>query len=114
MFRLETVRAASAAVGSFVMGCVAVCLGSLAALPAAALAQVAAQAPQAAQPPRELTRLLPTYLIHCPKSPPAVDSQRQSVYVPVADGVKLAMDIYVPKGAAGARFPVLYTATRYW
>ena len=115
MFRLDTVRAASAAVGSFVMGCVAVCLGSLAAVPAAALAQVAAQAPQAAQPPRELTQLLPSFVTSCPKFPPAVDSQRQSVYVPVADGVKLAVDIYVPKGAApGTKFPVLYTATRYW
>jgi len=42
-------------------------------------------------------------------------AQRQSVLVPMADGVRLAVDIYLPKGAApAARVPTLYTATRYW
>src|SRR5208282_2847647 len=41
--------------------------------------------------------------------------ERQSVYVPAADGVKLAVDIFLPKGLApGTRLPAFYAATRYW
>jgi uncharacterized protein len=44
-----------------------------------------------------------------------VDADRHSVYVPVADGTRLAVDIYLPKGAKHAtKVPALYTATRYW
>jgi len=40
---------------------------------------------------------------------------RRSIYVPAADGVKLAVDIFLPKGLTpGTRLPTLYSATRYW
>jgi uncharacterized protein len=113
MYGFETARAAAwrapAVVRSFMTGCTAVCLSSL------AISQAAGRAPQAAQSPQELAQLLPSFVTSCSRSAPAADYERHSVYVPAADGVKLAMDIFVPKGAApGARFPVLYSATRYW
>jgi len=46
---------------------------------------------------------------------PDVDVDRQSIYVPAADGVKLAVDIFLPKGVApGSKLPTLFAATRYW
>jgi uncharacterized protein len=50
-------------------------------------------------------------------APPAnaAEYDRQAIYVPTADGVKLAVDIFLPKtrGPDG-KVPTLYTATRYW
>ena len=43
--------------------------------------------------------------------------QRQSIYVPVKDGVKLAVDIYRPMTAAGVEakpLPVIFYYARYW
>lgn len=49
---------------------------------------------------------------------PAVASaevDRKSVYVAMNDGVKLAVDVYLPKGlAAGTRLPSVLVSTRYW
>ncbi|HEX4243658.1 MAG TPA: CocE/NonD family hydrolase [Steroidobacteraceae bacterium] len=42
-------------------------------------------------------------------------ADRQSMYVPMEDGVRLAVDIYLPEGAhQRTKVPTLYTATRYW
>jgi putative CocE/NonD family hydrolase len=42
-------------------------------------------------------------------------AERQSIYLPMEDGVRLALDIYRPKGPGQPiRVPTLYTATRYW
>jgi uncharacterized protein len=39
----------------------------------------------------------------------------RSVYVPMRDGVRIALDIVLPVGAAGGqRFPTALTMTRYW
>ena len=41
--------------------------------------------------------------------------ERRSIYVPVADGTRLAVDIFLPQDLAPTkRLPTLYTATRYW
>ena len=52
----------------------------------------------------------------CPGSTVTTDPDvdRQSVYVSAADGVKLAVDIFLPKGLApGTKFPTFFAATRY-
>jgi len=63
-----------------------------------------------------LQDLLPPQLSVCTFSAAhAAVAERQSIYVPMADGVRLAVDIHLPKGSAQpARVPTLYTATRYW
>jgi putative CocE/NonD family hydrolase len=39
----------------------------------------------------------------------------QGVYVPMRDGVRIAVDLYLPPGlSAGDRIPVVMRATRYW
>jgi putative CocE/NonD family hydrolase len=43
------------------------------------------------------------------------DFERQAIYVPAADGVKLAVDVFLPKTRpASGKISTLYTATRYW
>ena len=38
-----------------------------------------------------------------------------SVYIPMRDGVQLAVDVVLPKDLeAGARIPALLSQTRYW
>jgi uncharacterized protein len=63
-----------------------------------------------------LADLLPPELRECSFAPAdTAAAERHSVYVPMADGVRLAVDIYLPKGASpAARLPTMYTATRYW
>ena len=69
----------------------------------------------AAGPSGELLDLLPDFVTHCPDSDPSPGYERRSVYVPAEDGVKFAVDIYLPQAAPpGTRFPTLHTATRYW
>ncbi len=62
-----------------------------------------------------LADLLQAEFSECAFSPAqAAVAQRQSILVPMVDGVRLAVDIYLPKGAtSAARVPTLYTATRY-
>ena len=44
-----------------------------------------------------------------------VQVDHRSVYVPAADGVRLAVDFYLPSGLPpGSRMPTIFTATRYW
>ncbi len=44
-----------------------------------------------------------------------VEIERRSLYVPMNDGVKLAVDVFLPKGlAAGTRLPAILVSTRYW
>lgn len=41
--------------------------------------------------------------------------RRRSVYVPMRDGVRLAVDVWLPADAPpGARFPAMLQQTRYW
>jgi uncharacterized protein len=62
-----------------------------------------------------LERLLPDSIKSCPASGQKLDYERRSIYVPAADGVELAVDIFLPKPLGPrARIPTLYTATRYW
>jgi uncharacterized protein len=42
-------------------------------------------------------------------------STEQSLYIPMRDGVRLAVDIYLPKGLQpDSKIPTLFAATRYW
>src|SRR5262245_36474830 len=38
---------------------------------------------------------------------------QRKVMVPMRDGLKMQADIYVPKGAAGDKFPVIFSRTPY-
>ena len=52
-----------------------------------------------------------------PAPPAEVEPQytRTSFYVPMRDGVQIAVDLYLPPGAgAGARVPAILRMTRYW
>ena len=40
--------------------------------------------------------------------------QLQSLYVPMPDGVRLAVDVSLPATAPGARLPTVLEADRYW
>ncbi len=43
------------------------------------------------------------------------DIERRSSYIPMEDGVRLAIDVFLPKGlAAGTRLPTILVSTRYW
>jgi putative CocE/NonD family hydrolase len=84
---------------------------------ALSLCAAAASAQSAAPPSSKIVDLLPAALTSCTGSTTTadVDAERQSIYVPAADGVKLALDIFLPKGLApGAKVPTLFSATRYW
>jgi len=63
-----------------------------------------------------LTDLLPPEIQQCSfASAQGAAAERRSVYVPMADGVRLAVDILLPPGTSpSARLPTLYSATRYW
>ena len=72
--------------------------------------------PVSAQEVGSLERELPAALTSC-SFPERSDVAytRRSLYVPMADGVRLAVDIYLPRHRAyDAKLPTLYTATRYW
>jgi len=44
-----------------------------------------------------------------------VEITRRSVYVPMPDGVKLAVDVFLPKDLpARTRLPTVFVSTRYW
>lgn len=69
-----------------------------------------------AQPTESLGQQMPPAFTSCtfPRQE-NVPYSRQSVYVPMADGVRLAVDIFLPRSISrGARLPTLYMATRYW
>ncbi len=45
----------------------------------------------------------------------AVEVARTSVYVPMKDGVRLAVDVFLPNDlAAGTKLPTILVSTRYW
>jgi uncharacterized protein len=78
---------------------------------------LAATATLRAQTASEIADLLPAWLQTCPGVPATADVgvERQSIYVPAADSVKLALDILLPSARpADAKLPTLYVATRYW
>lgn len=82
----------------------------------AALPMLAAWATAAAQPVGSLEREMSPVFTSCPfPQQPNVSYSRKSIYVPMQDGVRLAIDIFLPKNISqGARLPTLYMATRYW
>lgn len=42
-------------------------------------------------------------------------SNEQSLYIPMRDGIRLAVDLYLPRGLApDEKIPALFAATRYW
>ena len=50
-----------------------------------------------------------------PAVAPNVEPQRRSLYLSMADGVRLAVDVFLPRDLpAGTRLPTILTATRYW
>lgn len=72
--------------------------------------------PAGAQEAGSLERDMPAALTSCsfPEGS-GVANTRRSVYVPMADGVRLAVDICLPKPMPReAKLPALYTATPYW
>ena len=62
-----------------------------------------------------LIDLLPAFA-ECPAPTAiAVSYDRRSIHVPAADGVKLAVDVFLPTGRPhNGKVSTLYTATRYW
>ena len=41
--------------------------------------------------------------------------ERRSVYAPMDDGTRLAVDVFLPRGlTAGTRLPAIFVSTRYW
>jgi hypothetical protein len=45
----------------------------------------------------------------------SVEIERTSLYVPMSDGVRLALDVFLPKGlAGGSKLPTIVVSTRYW
>ncbi len=47
--------------------------------------------------------------------PTVPDIERRSSYIPMEDGVTLAIDVFLPRNlAAGARLPTVLVSTRYW
>ncbi len=65
--------------------------------------------PAAAQQPA------PLGVCSAPASSATVEIDRTSEYAPMSDGVKLALDLFLPKGrASGAKFPTILVSTRYW
>jgi putative CocE/NonD family hydrolase len=60
------------------------------------------------QPLRTLSLLALLTLGHGPAA------QDHSVYVPMRDGVRLAVDVHLPELAEGERVPALFELTRYW
>ncbi len=70
---------------------------------------ILAATPLAAQQPE------PLQSCPAPANAEAVEVARTSVYVPMNDGVRLAVDINLPKGLpAGATRPTILVSTRYW
>lgn len=63
-----------------------------------------------------LTDLLPESVTSCAAdAAKVVDVERRSLYVPAADGTRLAVDVFLPKGKEPPeRRPTLFKATRYW
>ncbi len=55
-------------------------------------------------------------LAACATPPPADTPVRnQALYVEMRDGVRIAVDVWLPEGlAAGSRLPTIMRATRYW
>jgi hypothetical protein len=50
-----------------------------------------------------------------PVTDPAPAIERTSTYVPMDDGVNLAVDLYLPQGLpSGKKLPTILVATRYW
>jgi putative CocE/NonD family hydrolase len=50
-----------------------------------------------------------------PATASGVDVERTSLYVPMPDGVRLAVDVFLPAGrSAQTRLPTVFVATRYW
>jgi len=51
-----------------------------------------------------------------PLRPPCFKgSTEQSLYIPMRDGIRLAVDLYLPRGLApDEKIPALFAATRYW
>lgn len=80
---------------------------------ALALLASAHAAPRAAA---KLANLLPDAVSACTfRAAENADAERRSMYVPTADGTRLAIDIFLPKEmAADAKIATWYTATRYW
>ena len=50
-----------------------------------------------------------------PANPTPVEIERRSSYVAMSDGVKLAVDLYLPQGfGPEAKVPTIFVSTRYW
>jgi putative CocE/NonD family hydrolase len=56
-----------------------------------------------------------TFPVNTPvRAPVYKGAATQSLYVSMRDGVRLAVDISLPRGLGNARIPALFAATRYW
>lgn len=51
----------------------------------------------------------------CPARPTTTEARRTALYVPMADGTRLAVDVILPDPLpAGTKLPAVVTFTRYW
>jgi uncharacterized protein len=84
-------------------------------LPLAAIALGLLECEHAMAESDQLMDFLPAFEMCSAPSATAAAYDRRSIYVPAADGVKLAVDIFLPKGRPkNGKVPTVYTATRYW
>ena len=52
---------------------------------------------------------------HAAPAPRSTGTRTSSVYIPMRDGVELAVEVFLPGDLeAGARIPALLSQTRYW
>lgn len=57
----------------------------------------------------------PLSACRAPASDPTVEVERRSLHVPMPDGVRLAVDLFLPRGlVGGAKLPAILVSTRYW
>jgi putative CocE/NonD family hydrolase len=82
----------------------------------ASLSMIAPGARAASASAGSLLEILPPELTQCATTPAgtADDVDRQSLYVPAHDGVRLAVDVVRPKTAGDAKLPTVFMATRYF
>ncbi|NIJ37705.1 hypothetical protein FHR22_002389 [Sphingopyxis panaciterrae] len=75
-----------------------------------------AQAMPAPARANDLLSVLPPRLGQCaatPAPPAATGYTRDAIYVPLHDGVRLAIDILKPAGSNGRKLPTIFVSTRY-
>src|SRR4051794_35980389 len=65
--------------------------------------------------PHALAQTAATFGSYKGAQPRYAGVELHSLYVPMRDGVRIAIDVVLPKGlAAGTKLPTIFDVTRYW